>query len=599
MAYDYQLISKIQRPGVASPDNIRDTYKTGIYTVIGTQTAKTGAWTGALHGVPALYDGLTINYYLPYDGDGNATLTLTLDDGTTTGAVNCYITTSRLTTHQGAGRTIVMTYQSAGSISVKGTATTDNRWICDAYYDTNNNDTAYYVRRYYPKIVAGANKIFPYTIIMQNADGRWESIVTSSSTGTSKARNTHGFRLGQLLLMYANATYAENAEIGNTNVWEMHSLFDHRQSFNTANNATSGTVTKKPYYLVGSINSSDGLFYLDTTWWTKDLPSTEDGKFYIYLGDAYDYYRMSFAGQHPIYHYVNGMIREFMQDAGTVNGLTVQTAVPVDAEFTDTTYSLGRSGESVTLTPTGSTAQSVTLSSLINGLSEGSSPAQGNDYLVAQYAGGGTTTTTYHRRKVSNIVNGANVKAALGTDTSTTTQFLNKKGEWSTPAGTTYTGTTPISVSGTTISHANSGVTAGTYRSVTVNATGHVTAGTNPTTLSGYGITDAKIANGVITLGSNTITPLTASSTLNATKLSGTIPSGCYTDTKNTTGSTDTSSKIYLVGATSQAANPQTYSDNEVYTTSGTLTTNKVQVGGGSCTLEYNTSTASLDFIFS
>jgi len=38
---------------------------------------------------------------------------------------------------------------------------------------------------------------------------------------------------------------------------------------------------------------------------------------------------------------------------------------------------------------------------------------------------------------------------------------------------------------------ANSGVTAGTYRSVTVNAKGLVTAGTNPTTISGYGITDA------------------------------------------------------------------------------------------------------------
>ena len=39
--------------------------------------------------------------------------------------------------------------------------------------------------------------------------------------------------------------------------------------------------------------------------------------------------------------------------------------------------------------------------------------------------------------------------------------------------------------------HHNSGATAGTYRSVTVNAQGHVTAGTNPTTLAGYGITDA------------------------------------------------------------------------------------------------------------
>ncbi len=39
--------------------------------------------------------------------------------------------------------------------------------------------------------------------------------------------------------------------------------------------------------------------------------------------------------------------------------------------------------------------------------------------------------------------------------------------------------------------HPNSGVTAGTYRSVTVNAQGHVTGGSNPTTLAGYGITDA------------------------------------------------------------------------------------------------------------
>lgn len=44
----------------------------------------------------------------------------------------------------------------------------------------------------------------------------------------------------------------------------------------------------------------------------------------------------------------------------------------------------------------------------------------------------------------------------------------------------------------TVYSHPNSGATAGTYRSVTINAQGHVTAGTNPTTLAGYGITDAE-----------------------------------------------------------------------------------------------------------
>ncbi len=43
----------------------------------------------------------------------------------------------------------------------------------------------------------------------------------------------------------------------------------------------------------------------------------------------------------------------------------------------------------------------------------------------------------------------------------------------------------------TVYTHPTSGVAAGTYRSVTVNTLGHVTAGTNPTTLAGYGITDA------------------------------------------------------------------------------------------------------------
>ena len=43
------------------------------------------------------------------------------------------------------------------------------------------------------------------------------------------------------------------------------------------------------------------------------------------------------------------------------------------------------------------------------------------------------------------------------------------------------------------------------------------------------------------------------------------------TDTKNTAGSTDSTEKLYLVGAKTQAANPQTYSNGQVYTTDGTL----------------------------
>lgn len=50
-----------------------------------------------------------------------------------------------------------------------------------------------------------------------------------------------------------------------------------------------------------------------------------------------------------------------------------------------------------------------------------------------------------------------------------------------------------INATDTIYSHPNSGVAAGTYKSVTVNAQGHITSGTNPTTLAGYGITDAAL----------------------------------------------------------------------------------------------------------
>ena len=70
------------------------------------------------------------------------------------------------------------------------------------------------------------------------------------------------------------------------------------------------------------------------------------------------------------------------------------------------------------------------------------------------------------------------------------------------------------------------------------------------------------------------------------------------TDTKNTAGSTDTSSKIFLVGATSQAANPQTYSQDTTYVdTDATLASTKVRVGE-KCTLQYNSTTNALDFVF-
>lgn len=78
------------------------------------------------------------------------------------------------------------------------------------------------------------------------------------------------------------------------------------------------------------------------------------------------------------------------------------------------------------------------------------------------------------------------------TDSDKNKQSLKISGAGATKVTTDSSGNIVITSTdnNTVYSHPTSGVTAGTYKSVTVDNKGHVTAGTNPTTLSGYGITD-------------------------------------------------------------------------------------------------------------
>jgi phage-related tail fiber protein len=94
----------------------------------------------------------------------------------------------------------------------------------------------------------------------------------------------------------------------------------------------------------------------------------------------------------------------------------------------------------------------------------------------------------------------------LGT-TAITFQQFSGAGQISAGLGLTKTGNTinigtasaaRIVVNADTIDLATIG-TAGTYRSVTVDAYGRVSAGTNPTTLAGYGITDAQGLDATLT----------------------------------------------------------------------------------------------------
>lgn len=98
------------------------------------------------------------------------------------------------------------------------------------------------------------------------------------------------------------------------------------------------------------------------------------------------------------------------------------------------------------------------------------------------------------------------------------------------------------------------------------------------------GSTALITSGGAYSAVATSITNITRSgTTFTATRANGTTftftQQDNNTDTKNTAGSTNSSSKLFLIGATSQAANPQTYSHDTAYvSTDGCLYSNSTKV---------------------
>ena len=106
---------------------------------------------------------------------------------------------------------------------------------------------------------------------------------------------------------------------------------------------------------------------------------------------------------------------------------------------------------------------------------------------------------------------------------------------------------------------AQTGVTAGTYKSVTVDLYGRVTAGTNPTTLAGYGITDAytqtqtdTLLNGKLSLTGGTMSGALAMGTSKITGLGN--PTNAQDAATKTYVDTADALKLNLTGGTMSGA---------------------------------------------
>lgn len=122
-----------------------------------------------------------------------------------------------------------------------------------------------------------------------------------------------------------------------------------------------------------------------------------------------------------------------------------------------------------------------------------------------------------------------------------------------------HTGDVTSSAGSLALTLTTSGVAANTYRSVTVNSKGIITAGTNPTTITGYGITDAlhtnqlAVASGIATLDSSgkLLTAQIPDVLVGATTYQGTWNASTNTPTLvSSVGITGQYYKISVVGTT-------------------------------------------------
>lgn len=253
--------------------------------IVGTHgTTATATWTGTSTVLTEIKAGTRIQYKLSSAGASNVTLNLTLKNGTTTGAKNVYfLNTTRLDTQYGINAIIDLIYDGSA-------------WrVLNPYTNSNTVGT------YGGAVKAGTNGVKNYSLVMRDTETTWVSLTTTAGTGTSKSRYTGKLYPDNVMYMGSNNAYASGATTGTC--YEALGV-NLQYSTNCGSTLTSGRAV----YLVGTLDS-DGLFTLDATWWTQTIPTTADGKTYIYLGLAYSTTNIYLVPDNTLYQYFEGAFR--------------------------------------------------------------------------------------------------------------------------------------------------------------------------------------------------------------------------------------------------------------------------------------------------
>ena len=282
---NYWISAKLEKGNKATdwtsaPEDVDESIAKTTPFINGTQTAATSTWKG-IAPFSKLENGQQITYKLPFNGVSNATLNLTLSDGSTTGDIACYFkSTSRLTTHYGQGSVIRLTYLVNNLIG----ATNYTGWWADANYYTDTIDRLRYNTNIQAKTAITAG---------------WLVVADASNQFFHLAYNVP-FRIDKPILYAQNSISASST--GNSNYTVYPSFSVRTNSLNSSLSFTTYNIL----YVKGTLNGLEFTPKQTPNLYTTTEPTYDDGFVYLAIGQMGTTYQAFLYGQHELYVYKNG-----------------------------------------------------------------------------------------------------------------------------------------------------------------------------------------------------------------------------------------------------------------------------------------------------
>lgn len=274
-------------------------------------------------------------------------------------------------------------------------------WICYRGYDANTNTIGYQLRTN-STIMNVSDTARYYKLYFTSADGtKWVPASVNSTNNATSARPVNQRPInpfGRIVYTSASTSYAAGANLAATTLWDQYVL-TLGYSFNRTGAALTLT-TEKPVY-VKCAPQADGSAIMDAdTPYVQDLPTTADGKIYIYLGIATSATQIELFVNHPVYYYKNSGIRLWIgQDisdliptktSDLINDGASGTSTYVEAdEFTTVTASKATAGTAVSCYKSGGVVSQTSYTSGV-----GFTVAEGTVSATSVYTGGGTVSQT-------------------------------------------------------------------------------------------------------------------------------------------------------------------------------------------------------------